>query len=1060
MHAETSPTVLVEYLAAAKLHVGGTLWLSPTVRAASEVRLRLAKSGRPLLCPNVFTFELFATALLERAGALAPSAVPLRLVIEETTKQLVRGRKVEHYRRVIDTGGFIAGVQGLVQELDVAGVPPEQFAELSRRMESPKLTACAELYAAVNRHWNWARNPVGEAAGLIKGTLPPPFNSVQQVFLEGFVTFSPVEWRLLEALTSVASLKVCLPATDPKREEVFAAVSDMKARLAAMSVRVLPVTPNSAVSRPVGLAHLDRHLFANSMIQSQDAAGVSLIEAPGEVGEARLVARRIRRLILEGTRPDEIIVTARELSNSLDLLEEVFAEYGLPVESDADRSIGRNPAIATLLRAVRLADEGFPFAAMTALLRSTYFNPAWPEGDAEIVHKAERLLRLLGLTRDREAYLRAVNVWSESPPDGLEDEEADQPRRLQKALLAADCRPFLERFFRSWDGLPARAEPAAFVSWLRDFAHHIGLSIRVQTIAEDQAALTALFAAFERQTGQELSRAEFFGLLSNVSAAERMPRAEPTAGRIRVLPADEARHLDCDFLFVSGLGEGSFPRLGSPTSLLDDGDRVALRNAGSPLDDPGTRLGNDQLLFLQLISRARRGVVLSYPASDAGGQPLLPGSFLRSVYDCFSPGTIASEHQRMLVQGYATRRAFSPAEARVQFAVKMGDANSAADWRHTALDATSCEHLRWANEVARSRFDAKEYNPFDGALESPLALEEVNRRFGPQRVFSPKSLEAYVACPFRFLLGHVLRLEELEEPSEEVEQTRRGAAYHRALARLHRAIEPDMLRTTLPEQIDGDLLTQLDEAVREYAERAPSPSAKKLWELEGRRLRRSAAKYRGHWDEFLEPWRDRGTVLTPQLLEADFGLRSGGRPIQSPASGDLVAPLTIQVGDVEIRIGGRIDRVDVADLRGELGFWIIDYKTGRSVHYTGSEISRLEKLQLSLYALAVERVFFPGRAARPLGLAYWLVMYDGPKTVTPGSRSALAWLTDPEKWAKFREQLEHWVAAVVSKIRDGRFPLAPRSENCTDTCSFGQVCRISQSRNVGKVWDLLLPGGE
>ncbi len=52
------------------------------------------------------------------------------------------------------------------------------------------------------------------------------------------------------------------------------------------------------------------------------------------------------------------------------------------------------------------------------------------------------------------------------------------------------------------------------------------------------------------------------------------------------------------------------------------------------------------------------------------------------------------------------------------------------------------------------------------------------------------------------------------------------------------------------------------------------------------------------------------------------------------------------------------------------------------------------------------------------------------------------------------------MSKVVGRIRDGRFPLAPRSDNCTDTCPYGQVCRISQSRNVGKAWDLALPGAE
>jgi ATP-dependent helicase/DNAse subunit B len=1054
------PIILGEYLAAARSHVGGALWLAPTVRAASEVRRRLATSGKPLICLNVHTFGSFAATILRRAGVSAESAVPLRLVIDQAAKELVRGRRLEYFRRVLDTAGFVAGAEGLVRELDIAGSLPEQFAARASRIGSPKLAACAELYATVCRHANWTSNPVGQAAELITEKLPPPFDLVSQIFLDGFLTFNPVEWRLLEVFAKVASLTVCLPATDTEREEVFTSIRETTDRLASISVRVLSPTSDVAKSRPVGLAHLDRHLFANPSFQSHDAGGVSLIEAPGEVGEARLVARRIRSHIADGTRPEDIVVTARDLSYSLDLLEEVFGEYGLPIAFDAETPVGRNPAVATLVRAVRLADEGFPFGGVTALLRSTYFRPAWPDANPEIVRRSERLLRLLGPARDRDAYLRAIKLWSESPPDGLEDEDAEQPRRLHKARLAADCRPFLERFFTSWDSMPATAEPAAFAGQLRGFAQDIGLMTAAQAIAEDEAALTTLLLAIERQPGPAVSRAGLLGLLNTVAGTEWLPRIEPSVGRIRVVPAEEARHLECDYLFVLGLGEGSFPRIGPPTSLLDDGDRSALRDAGLLLEDPAARLGTEQLLFLQLISRPRCGLVLSYSATDAKGQPLLPGSFLRSVLDNFSAGAITPEHQRMLIQGYTTRRAISPAEARVQFAAKLRGVNSAATWRNPALDDTLCEHLRWANEVARARFGTHDYNPFDGCLESPSALDKVKRRFGPERVFSPTSLEAYVSCPFRFFLEHVLRLEELDEPSDEVEQTRRGAAYHRALARLHRDLDAELVQTTLPERIDEELLARLDEAVREYAERAPSPAAKKLWELEGRRLRRSAGKYRGHWDKFLEPWRDKGTVLTPQLLEADFGLPPGGRPIQPLTAGEVVAPLIVEVGDVEVRIGGRIDRVDVADLRGELGFWIVDYKTGRSAHYPGTEISRLEKLQLSLYALAVERVFFPGRSARPLGLAYWLVMGEGPKTVTPGARSALAWLSDSEKWAKFREQLEHWVATVVSKIRDGHFPLAPRSENCTDTCSFGQVCRINQSRNVGKVWDLSLPGGE
>ena len=167
--------------------------------------------------------------------------------------------------------------------------------------------------------------------------------------------------------------------------------------------------------------------------------------------------------------------------------------------------------------------------------------------------------------------------------------------------------------------------------------------------------------------------------------------------------------------------------------------------------------------------------------------------------------------------------------------------------------------------------------------------------------------------------------------------------------------------------------------------------------------------------------------------------------------------LVIRVDDVEVRISGRIDRVDVAQLDDGLGFWIIDYKTGRAGHYTGTDLASFRKLQLTLYALAVEEVLFADRGARPLGLAYWLVSESGPKVALP-SRALTQWRDDPRRWLAIREALRQWVARLATNIRRGAFPLAPRSEDCTATCPFGPVCRIGQSRSVGKVFDLPLPG--
>src|SRR5206468_3407161 len=79
----------------------------------------------------------------------------------------------------------------------------------------------------------------------------------------------------------------------------------------------------------------------------------------------------------------------------------------------------------------RLPEDDWPFAPLAAVLRSTYFRPGWPEvqADPEVPAKAEALLRMLGETRGREAYLAAVREWEHTPPDPLEDKQAEEPRR-------------------------------------------------------------------------------------------------------------------------------------------------------------------------------------------------------------------------------------------------------------------------------------------------------------------------------------------------------------------------------------------------------------------------------------------------------------------------------------------------------------------------------------------------------------------------------------------------------------------------------------------------------
>jgi ATP-dependent helicase/DNAse subunit B len=1069
--------LLLRYRSVARSMVGGALWVAPTRRAAEEIRPRLVEEDKPLLAATVFTFQDLAEEVIRVND---PAARPLtnvqrRLLADDIVADLHAGGQLSHFQRIADTRGFAEAVFSFLAELKRNEIWPDHLDRVLHGRPGggdAKDRQCARIYAEYQarlirqnlydlegRFW-YARDLLGRGRRR-------PFEAVQAVFVDGFTEFTRVQHEILENFCAWADeLWITLPdEAGDDRAELFGrprATALRLQRLRPQLERLEPVhrTEPGAEGPPAGLGHLECQLFRplRSVELGRDAEGVRRIQAPGVLGETRMVAREVKHILGSGVDAGEILVTLRELGPYADLIPEVFAEYGIPVDVEGTEPLARNPAVAALLRAWRLPDEDWPFAGTTAILRSTYFRPDWPEAAAcpDLALQAEALLRLVGEHGGRTAYLQAVDRWADAPPAALEDERAEELRHRRTHELARLCRPFLRRFFAAWDGVPSRATTAAHAAALRRLAESLGLDRAAAERARDAAALSRLWAELEgwarletRLHGAEPVRdaGRFWRVLTASAAEAGLARTPRGPGRVRVLSAAFARGVTAPYVFVMGLGERSFPRLVAPAPFFEEPERQAFRQAGLDFTCADDLLPDEMLLFYQVVTRARRLLVFSYPAADEKGQGLLPSSFLATALDCFLPGAVPVQSRRMLIEGYDRDEPLSPAELRVYLAARW--AHRPGRQPHTALSPDLVANLEAAERLARHRFRERHYGRYDGLLRDPAVLADLHGVVGPDKVFSPTALEDYIACPFRFFLRHVLRLEPLDEPRAEIEGTRRGQAFHRALARLHRQLREAGVDGP-SEAVEEALRRELDRAVEEYAARA-GPASQVLWRLEGQRLRRTAARYRPHWSRFLEPWLPHQVAPQPHFFEQGFGM--------PPADGEEPAdPLVISADGVEVRLGGRIDRVDVAPLEDGLGFWVIDYKTGRSAYYTGAELRSFERLQLTLYALAVERVLLRGQKARPLGLAYWLVADSGPRqALPPNPRQPTSWLADAGPWEAVRARLEQWVATLVRHMREGSFPLKPRSADCTETCDFGQVCRISQSRSLEKSWDLPLP---
>lgn len=1030
--------------AAAGTRGDGILWLCPDRRRLDQLRGRLAGIANL----HLTTFADLADELLAATLDVGvPGRGQGRVLLDEIIAELHDRKKLKHFVRVAETLGFLDGAAALVAELHQHSITADDLLALPSEA-ADRLHECALMLGTYQQrlrtlHFVDVDARVARAVGLLRAD-----QHWRLVVLDDFTTFTTPQLSFLGELAAQSEeLWLSLPDEEgDDRGELFAPARQTEERLCLVSENVSRTILRTQKPAPPGLTHLESHLFRplRQTPVGDDATGIYLIEAPGQVGEARLVARRIKTLLLDGVAAESFVVALRDLDPHADLLREVFEEYGLPLDIEGTEPLLRHRLIALLLRALRLPEDDWPFAEVTALLRSSFVKPDWPEArfDEDVPLRAEALLRLLGEPRGRNAYLEAAKRWAKEKPRGLEDEQAQESRRQRTHELAQQCAPFLERFFACWDAMPTSAPLADHVAWLRGLVADLGLTDDHPAWKRFWDEVQLWLDRDQRHGGRKrLDRRTFHRRLHALAEGAGLPRSPRGAGRVRVLTAETAASLDIHHLFVLGLGERGFPRLAVPSSMLDETERQALREQGSDIACLAEALSREMLLFYRLVTRAKESLTLSYAAVDEKGQTLLPSSFLSAVLDLFE--AVPGERRTMLSEGQSRDEPLSPAEQRVRLALSLANGGSLA--RGTPMHDNLCDAL----DMGRQRLRSRACGSFEGMLSDPTIVAQLRANFGPERVFSPTALEDYVACPFRFFLQHVLRLDPLENPREEIEVTRRGQAFHRALSRLHLQLRAAGIHRPT-DGLEHEVRVRLSEVIAEDVSRAAGLASKKLWELEGERMLKLAHRYPKQWKMLIEPWEEVRVQPEPYFFEIDFGLPVEEGQIPHP-------PLILHGEGIEVRISGRIDRVDVAELEdGGRGFWIIDYKTGRSEHYTGTALAEFQRLQLTLYALAVEEVLLNDRQSRPLGLAYWLLTDIGPKIVLP-ARSKVLWLKEGERWLAVRRTLANWVTTLVSHIREGKYPLRPRSEQCTLTCNYSEICRIGQSRSVEKDWVLPLP---
>ncbi|WP_330264573.1 UvrD-helicase domain-containing protein [Streptomyces griseorubiginosus] len=489
----------------------------------------------------------------------------------------------------------------------------------------------------------------------------------------------------------------------------------------------------------------------------------------------------------------------------------------------------------------------------------------------------------------------------------------------------------------------------------------------------DLDAVCALFATAARAEERTGGRGAL-NFLEEIDAediaADTLTRRAVRPDAVRLMTAHRSKGLEWRLVVVAGVQEGLWPDLRRRGSLLE-ADRIGRDGLAEPLT-PGALLAEERRLFYVAATRARERLVVTAvkaPADD-GDQP---SRFLTELG--VEPKDVTGRPRRPLsVAALVAELRATTVDPRVSDTLRQAAARRLA--RLAAL----------ADDDGRPLVPSAHPYRWWGMFEPTESKVPLRNRDQPV-VLSGSALDQLAnTCALQWFLGREVKADA-------------PATVAQGFGNVVHVLADEVASGHTPADLDV-LMERLDSVWNALAFDAPWKSAQE---------------------------KENARVALERFLKWHVMDRTGRTPVASEHGFDV----TLEAGEVEVRIRGQMDRVE-AD--GEGRAYVVDFKTGKQP-VSSAEVERHP--QLAVYQLAVREGAvddaFDGVRPEPGGAELVQLRQGAPKR--DGGE------TLPKVQAQ--EPLEgEWVgdllATAAGKVLDERF--TPSAGQHCSHCAFRASC--------------------
>ncbi len=1060
-------TAAAEWLAAYPADAE-VLIVSPSREAGDEfartaARKTGARFGLTRLTLNHLAASL-AAPLLARAGLVPASGFALTAVAARAVHLLLAEGSLSYFEPVAERPGFPTAVARTLEELRMNDADAPALGKLTRG--GSDLAALAEKVAR-----ELAEAKIADRAAVFEAAIDA--TQVSAISAQNFLGLplllldvplsSSFEARLIAALAGRAPAVFATAARGDERT-----IAHLEGAIGCKAIEAEDSNQTSS------LESLKRHLFEDS---SGDPAelddSVKLTSWPGEARECVEIARFIQHEAATGVAFDRIAIFLRSPAEYGSHLEEAFRRADIPAyfARGTSRPDAAGRALLALLACKAEGLSARRFAEYISLAQVPVPSDATaPRTDEHWTPPSHELSpATVEAEREPQAQIENEPLPIELEGKAIVDGTLRAPWRWERLLVESSVIGSKERWERRIAGLEGElrlrreeladedeTRAAGLDRDIRDLTHLREFALPlIKKLAElpEKAIwgewldrLTRLAEAALREPESVISTLTELAPMSPVGPVELFEVQQVLAPRLRDLPispprrrygqvfigpTESARGMTFAVVFVPGLAEKLFPRKVVEDPILLDAQRQKLEATG--LATQRDRVAAERLALRLALGAAHNRAYLSYPRIDVQqSRPRVPSFYgleaLRAAegklpgFDELGTRAESSSSGRLgwPAPELATQ-AIDEAEYDLALLGRLLDADPAttAGTAHYLLESNP--YLARALR-GRSRKWLIRWTPYDGLVDADqTAIEALAQHQLSARSYSPTALQNFAACPYRFLLQAVHRLQTREEPAalEVIDPLTRGSLFHKVqyevLTLLRAARELPVTRKNVERAIEA-VNDVLHRVASEYEDEL-WPAIPKVWE-DG--INAIGADLR----EWLRRQADAEDGWVPHKFELSFGLADRNRKEQDPASVPEPVPVA---GDLRVR--GSIDLVE-RHVSGKLR--ATDHKTGKARAKDGVVIGGGQHLQPVLYALACEKVL------------------DGP--VESGRLYYCTAAGNYEERVVMLDDFARGYAGIMVEtvghaLTEGFLPAAPDRDACV-WCDYLAVCGPHEERRV------------